>query len=298
MVLPDDAESPAETDNIRLGFVGDIMLDRGVRSKILLYGDGSYNFPFQFASSALRSYDILFGNLEAPISDKGANRGSIYSFRMDPQVANALSNAGFDVMSVANNHIGDWGEAAMADTFMRLKNAGIMPAGGGANEKSAHEPKIFQVRGVKIAYLAYSQFGKGYTEAGNTTPGIAIIDNDFITRDASYAKSIADIVVVSFHFGDEYEDKQNMFQESTSHIAIDAGADLVVGHHPHVIEPIEKYKGKTIAYSLGNFVFDQIFSSKTMTGMMLSVSLKGKSIERVSTTTIILNSNFQPQLIQ
>lgn len=290
--------APVEVPEIRLGFVGDIMLDRGVKSKILLHGDSSYDFPFQYASGTLRSYDILFGNLEGPISDVGVNRGSIYSFRMDPRAAVALRDAGFDIVSVANNHIGDWGASAMTDTFARLKNIGIVPVGGGANTKDAHEPRIFQVRGVKIAYLAYSQFGKGYTEAGSTTPGIAVIDKDSVARDVSYAKSIADVAVVSFHFGDEYKDKQNTFQESMGHAAIDAGADLVVGHHPHVIEMVEQYNGKTIVYSLGNFVFDQMFSSKTMTGMMLNVSLKGKSIERVSTTTILINSDFQPQLIQ
>ncbi|MEK9175628.1 MAG: CapA family protein, partial [Patescibacteria group bacterium] len=212
------------------------------------------------------------------------------------KAATALKDAGFDILSVANNHIGDWGEVAMTDTFARLKNAGIVSVGGGTNAKDAHDPKILEVRGTKIAYLAYSQFGKGYTEAGGSTPGIAIIDKDSIMRDVSYAKSVADIIVVSFHFGDEYNDMPNEFQKQISHLAIDAGADLAVGHHPHVIEPIEEYKGKTIAYSLGNFVFDQAFSSKTRTGIMLSVSLKGKSIERVSTTTIFINSNFQPQL--
>ncbi|MBU6430910.1 MAG: CapA family protein [Patescibacteria group bacterium] len=281
---------------LTLGFVGDIMLDRGIKSSVEKYGNSDYIFPFEKVKNYLNSFDILFGNLEGPISDRGTLAGSIYSFRMNPRSAKSLKEAGFGILSVANNHIGDWGRTAMKDTFQNLNNAGIIYSGGGNNKEEAYEVKKITAGDTKIAYLAFSEFGKGYLEAGENTAGIAIISDEKLKSGIEKAKAENDIVIVSFHFGDEYKKEPNAYQKSVAHKAIDYGADLVVGHHPHVVEPIEVYKDKYIAYSLGNFVFDQHFSKETMEGVALKATVENKKITEVSSDKIVINKHYQPEL--
>lgn len=282
---------------LTLGFVGDIMLDRGIKSSVAKYGNGDYIFPFEKIKDYLNSFDILFGNLEGPISDKGTLSGSIYSFRMNPRSAKSLKEAGFDILSVANNHIGDWGKAAMKDTFQNLKDADVAYSGGGNNKEEAYEIKMIVSGDTKIAYLSFSEFGRGYLEAGADTAGIAIISDEKLKLGIEKARAENDIVIVSFHFGDEYKKEPNAYQKSIAHKTIDYGADLVVGHHPHVVEPIEKYKDKYIAYSLGNFVFDQHFSKETMEGLVLKATVENKKITDVSSDKIKINKYYQPKLV-
>jgi len=281
---------------ITLGFVGDIMLDRGMKSSVEKYGNGDYIFAFEKIKDYLNSFDILFGNLEGPISDKGTLSGSIYSFRMEPRSAMSLKEAGFDILSVANNHMGDWGRVAIEDTFQNLENAGIIFSGGGENKGEAYEIKTISKGGTKIAYLSFSEFGKGYLEATDSFAGIAVISDEKLKSGIERAKSENDIVIISFHFGIEYKKEPNNYQKSMAHMAIDYGADLVVGHHPHVVETIEKYKDRYIAYSLGNFVFDQHFSKETMEGLVLRATVENKKITDVSSDKIVINKYYQPEL--
>lgn len=283
---------------ITLGFVGDIMLDRGVKKSVEKYGNSDYIFAFEKVKDYLNGFDISFGNLEGPISDKGILSGSIYSFRMGPRSAMSLKEAGFDLLSVANNHMGDWGRIAMKDTFQNLKNAGIIFSGGGNNNQEAYEIKTIVSGDTKIAFLSFSQFGKGYLEAGEDTAGIAIISDEKLKSGIKKAKSQNDIIIVSFHFGDEYKKEPNNYQKTIARKAIDYGADLIVGHHPHVVETIEKYKDRYIAYSLGNFVFDQHFSKETMEGLALKATVENKKITSVSSDRIVINKYYQPELTE
>src|SRR3989338_5644789 len=141
---------------IKLGFVGDIMLDRRVKESIIKNGEGDYRFPFWRAVNILQKYDILFGNLEGPISAGGEDQGSAYSFRMDPQSAEAIKFAGFDIVSLANNHISDWGREATADTINYLDKARIAYVGAGSNPYS---PKIVNISDTKLAFLAFTNVG-------------------------------------------------------------------------------------------------------------------------------------------
>ena len=284
--------------NLTLGFVGDIMLDRGVKGAIQNYGSGDYRFPFLKARDELRQYDILFGNLEGPISDKGNNQGSIYSFRMRPDAIEGLRDAGFDVLSVANNHIGDWGISAIENTLERLQNRSIVPIGAGLNAKEAYQSRVISKNGVRVAYFAFSEFETGFVETSEDAPGIAIIgDGEKMIESINDAKNNADIVVVSFHFGDEYQSKPNEYQQRITKRVVDAGADVVVGHHPHVVQPLERYNNSYIAYSLGNFVFDQNFSEETMIGAALEVVVANKKIKSARYRTVRLNNHFQPVFV-
>jgi len=281
---------------ISLMFVGDIMLNRSVEIAVKKYGDGNFIYPFLKISNYLQGADLLFGNLESVISDKGINVGSIYSFRADPEAIDGLLFAGFDVVSVANNHIFDYSREAMEDSFLRLKEAGIAYVGGGFSEEEAHSPVIKKINNTTIAYLAYCHIGSTYWQAKDLRSGIAWL-NDHLAEDVKKARPEADIVVVSMHFGWEYNALPNETQEYFAHMAIDSGADLVIGHHPHVVQPVERYKEGYIAYSLGNFVFDQYFSEETMSGLLLEVLIDQGSIKEVKEKQIKINNFYQPEIL-
>jgi poly-gamma-glutamate synthesis protein (capsule biosynthesis protein) len=288
----------SKKEKITLFFVGDIMLDRGVKMKIKNYGKGDYKFPFLKVSQFLKKADLLIGNLEGPISDKGKKVGSIYSFRMEPQVVEGLKFAGFDILTLANNHIFDYTKLAMEDTILRLKEVGIDYLGAGLNYEEACSPKVKEIKNTKVAFLAFTNLGSPFWQAKENSSGICWLNEENLKRGIEKAKEKADIIVVLFHFGDEYKEKANSTQKYFSHLAIDLGADLVVGHHPHVVQEIENYNGKYIAYSLGNFIFDQNFSEKTMEGLLLKVLIEGKKIKEIFPIKTKLNRYFQVEILK
>lgn len=271
--------------------VGDIMLNRGVEHMIEKHGE-DFKFPFLLISTHFRKADILFGNLESVVSDKGTKVGSIYSFRAKPEAIKGL--AFFDVLSVANNHVFDYGREALEDSLKRLKEADIDYTGGGLNEKESRSGVIKEVEGTKIAFLGYTGSGLKNWQAEGSSSGINWLDKNMM---GDIKKTEADIVIVSMHFGEEYQLKQNEEQEYWAKKAIDSGADIVLGHHPHVVQPLEEYNGGWIAYSLGNFVFDQYFSEETMKGMLLEIVIKNKEIKEIREKKISISEHYQPFLI-
>jgi poly-gamma-glutamate capsule biosynthesis protein CapA/YwtB (metallophosphatase superfamily) len=288
-----------EEKSTELIFVGDIMLDRGVELKIKNASTSDFTFPFQKIAQELKPADIVFGNLESVISDKGEKVGSIYSFRADPKAIEGLTYAKFNILSVANNHALDYTRKALEDTFLRLKTAGIDYVGGGKNATEAGAPVIKEVNGTKFAFLAYTNLCPLSWKATAENAGINCLADDDLEnyeKEITQAKKIADIVIVSLHAGNEYSQTLNNFQTDFVKGAIDAGADLVVGHHPHVVQKYEQYKDKWIFYSLGNFVFDQSFSKETMQGLMVKVTVKDKKIQEVVPIKTQLNNSFQVEL--
>ena len=294
-----------ENETITVILVGDIMLDRGVEYMIEKEGrptGGGYpdfKFPFLKIADDLKRAKLLFGNLEGPISDKGTKVGSIYSFRNDPKAIEGLSYAGFDVISLANNHAFDYGREALEDTFLRFKTAGIDYVGAGFNEGEAYSPVIKEIEGTKIGFLAYTNLGPETWKAGGNNSGIAWISEEDIERiknDIKAVKEKADILIVSLHSGEEYLSEPTQFQIEFSKAAIDAGANIVIGHHPHVIQRNEKYKDGWIFYSLGNFIFDQAFSQETMEGQIVEILIENGKIKKITPKIIRINNFFQPEL--
>jgi len=291
-----------EKKTISVVLVGDIMLNRGVEYMMKTEGNGDFRFPFSKIAKDLKKADILFGNLEGPISDKGIKVGSIYSFRAEPEAIEGLTFAGFNLISLANNHAFDYGREALEDCLAKLSKAGIDYVGAGFNEGEAYggrTPVIKEIEGTKIGFLAYTNLGPESWKASEKNSGIAwISEKDFekIKKDIENAKSQADILIVSLHAGEEYAAEPTQFQIEFSKAAIDAGADLVIGHHPHVVQKSEKYKDKWIFYSLGNFVFDQSFSQETMRGKILEILIKDGKINELIPKKIEINNYFQPEI--
>lgn len=286
-------------------FVGDIMLDRGVAYFIKKHDD--VKFPFLKSAEILKSADLTIGNLEGPISDRGTKSGSIYSFRFDPKVLEGLTYAGFDVLSLANNHIFDYGREALVDTREHLKNADISGVGAGANYGEVNKPAILEVKGAKFSFLSYTDLyprslyatpEKSLRDLGASTarPGISEFDPETILKQVKELKQNDDFVTVLLHFGDEYTKEPNKKQREFAKVLADAGADLIVGHHPHVVQPVEKIGDTWVAWSLGNFVFDQGFSEETMRGLALGVLVRDGKVLSVLTVPVVLNNMFQPEI--
>lgn len=272
-------------------FSGDIMLSRSVGDKIKKTGD--WRWPFLKISDITSGADLFFGNLEGPISDGGVDMKSVYSFKADSRVADGLKYAGFDVLSVANNHMGDWGTEAFDDTLEILDENNIDFIGGGKNNKEAYDFKIKEVNGIRFAFLGYTALSARHIWADDDASGVALLDVDKLKEGIKKAREKSDAVIVSIHFGEEYQIASNKYQQSIARKAIDAGASLVIGHHPHVVQEIEKYKDGYIAYSLGNFVFDQLFSKETMEGMLLKVVFDGGAIKNVEPIKTVISRDFQ-----
>lgn len=273
-------------------FVGDVMLVRSVSARMKTLGD--WDYPFEKIAPTLRAADLLFGNLECPISDAGRDLHHLYSFRADPHALQGLAYAGFKVLSVANNHIDDWDAPALVDTLSRLRLARIVPIGAGIDDAAAHRAALVSVGDAKIAFLAYVNIPPLSARAQKDQPGVAWLDPDRAVSDIRAARPFADILVVSLHWGTEYAEKPAPDQIALAHRLIDAGGDLIVGAHPHVAQPVEHYRGARdgwIAYSLGNFVFDQN-DSATRHGLMLKVVVEGKRIADVTPVPIVID-NFQ-----
>lgn len=264
--------SPPETP-VTLAFTGDIMFGRTVNSHMLATSRKD-PYPFTHTADFLRSFDLTIGNLECVISRLGAPVPKSYNFRGDPRAYDRLLIAGFDLVSVANNHSGDYGKVAFLDEFLTLPTHGITPIGGGHNKQQAHTPILKTVRGTTIAFLAYDEIVPYSFAAGATTPGHAWLNEADLRHDVARARQSADFVITFVHWGIEYFTSLTGHQRYLAQVAIDSGADLVVGAHPHVIEPHEIYKGKPIIYSLGNFVFDNMYPEVVRRGNILTLTIQ------------------------
>lgn len=263
----------------RLLFVGDVMLGRGITKVRQQNGNG---YPLALVAPIIRSADLAFANLESPLTNVTSFRGG-YNLRAEPAAAESLSLAGFDWVSVANNHSGDHGRGGTVDTLHALRAQNIAWAGGGETEDAARRPAVKTVNGLRIALLAYDGLHASIAAVGNQA-GAQWLAVERATADIKSARANGtDIVIVSIHWGVEYADVESATQKQIAHQLVLAGADLIIGHHPHVVEPLEwiaRADGRTsvVAYSLGNFVFDQWFSDAVMEGVIVQVMVDKQGV--------------------
>jgi poly-gamma-glutamate synthesis protein (capsule biosynthesis protein) len=254
---------------ISLAAVGDIMLSRGIAGYMREFG---VEYPVSLVESLLSSRDLTFANLESPMGVTGKPLpGKMIWFRAEPRAVECLARAGVDIVTLANNHTMDYGPENLLETMAILDSKGISHTGAGRDIAESRRPAILERKGIKVAFLGYNEFADAslYWDAKNPrtllagpgTPGTAPIDMGMIAEDVARAKDEADVVVVSFHWGQEYVNHPRAyFDRDLRQIArgtIDLGADLVLGFHPHAVQGIEIYRNKPIAYSLGNFIMDQ-----------------------------------------
>lgn len=279
-----------------LVFVGDIMLSRDVASKISAKRDIDY--PFLKTRKFLQSADIVFGNLEAPITPGRKINTDELSFRIDPGMEKALAESNFSVLSLANNHSFNFGEEGLADTFEYLGQAGILYSGAGSDEARAYAPAVIQSGSMKFAFLSYAQpnFVPSSFKAGSG-PVVAVMDEERMKQAVSRAKQTADFVIVSMHAGSEYADEPGEEQKQFARAAIDAGADLVIGHHPHVVQTAEEYKDKYIFYSLGNLIFDQMWSAETRQGLVLRAVFNKEGLKKIELLPVLIQDFCQPEIL-
>lgn len=281
----------ADDGAVHLVFVGDVMLDDGPGRTIAAGGD-----PLAAVDGLLRDADVRIGNLECPIARGGtALDNKIYTFRADPSVLRVLAGR-FDAMSVANNHSGDYGQDAFVETLAHLRAAGIRSFGGGANLAEAHAPLWIERKGLRIALLGYDEFKPRRFEAGATWPGVAWSEDSHVVADIRAARAAGAHVVIPFmHWGWERETQPTARQEDLARLMIDAGADAVIGSHPHVTQGAALYRGRPIVWSLGNFVFDSFTTKATTTGWLLRLAVDRRGVVGLDTQVVRMDAAGSPQ---
>jgi poly-gamma-glutamate capsule biosynthesis protein CapA/YwtB (metallophosphatase superfamily) len=255
-----------------LRFAGDVMLTRGVGRRIREAHDPS--LPFRQIAPFLAGADIAFVNLESPFSDKGKRTQSGLIFNADPVNVAGLQLAGIDVVSTANNHSRDARDYGVAFTYRWLLAHGIQPVGSALSPIEAHRGVVIERHGVRFGFLAYT-YDQQNGNWHDIDQRIVVIGIPAMRRDVSELARKSDVVIVSMHNGIEYREHPNQSQIGFARAAIDAGAKLVIGHHPHVVQPFEWYRQGLIFYSLGNFVFDQFQRQATQRGEIAEVRFLG-----------------------
>ena len=251
------------------------MFSRQVRRQMLAVNDPALSF--RKIAPLMRAADLTFVNLETPFSDVGPYFEHGLIFHADPKFIAGLTLAGVDLASVANNHARDCGAHGVAFTVTWLRSHGIAAVGGGLSAGETHRGVVLNRHGVRFGFLGYT-FDQSNGNWRDVDARIALIDETAMRQDVAALRNRCDLVIVSMHNGTEYMKTPNAKQVAFAHAAVEAGATLVVGHHPHVTEPVETRKGALIFYSLGNLVFDQFQREETQHGELAEVSFLGKQI--------------------
>jgi poly-gamma-glutamate capsule biosynthesis protein CapA/YwtB (metallophosphatase superfamily) len=230
--------------------VGDIML--GGRARDVLAERGA-DYSFEAVRPLLRRAPLVLGNLEGPFARIAPRESRNHSYRVDPALAPALSRAGINVVTLANNHLLDCGRAGVLETLQALDEAGVAAVGAGVDERAAHRPAIRTAGDMRIGVLGY--YWNSRCAARVCVPGSAMDPPEALAADIGALRGAVDRVVVTFHWGVPYEPCPSGDDRAKARLAIDCGADVVIGHHPHIVQPVEVYRGRPIFYSVGNFAF-------------------------------------------
>lgn len=256
---------------VQMAFVGDIIMASGVET---LMKKNGYDYPYTDVKDLLQQPELTIANLETPVTDHGELLKKEYNYRSSPLALPALKEAGIDLVNLANNHVMDYGTEGLLDTMDHLDNTGILHVGAGRDSAEAFKPVIVVKNGMKIAFLGFSHVVPDVSwKAGIKHPGVAdAYDYKAPVAAIEKARAEADLVVVIAHWGVERTDTPVAYQTDLAHRFIEAGADLIIGGHPHVLQSIEAYKGKWIAYSLGNFIFTTNSVKETLETFVLNAS--------------------------
>lgn len=280
------------TQEVSLVFAGDTVLDDSAGELIAQGGD-----PFAEFETYLKNADIRIANLECVVSTLGQAGDKVYTFKSHPRVL-AVVKKHFDAVALANNHSGDFGPAAFADMLQLIKRSGLEQVGGGMNLKQAHTPLMFQRHGLRIAVLSYNEFHPRSFEAGHNTPGVAWSEDQQVEADIKAARKFhrADVVIPIMHWGWENERQANARQRLLAQRMIDAGADAVIGGHPHVTQDISIYKGKPVIFSVGNFVMKETDNEFQRQAWLLKLYLDKRGVTRFDTLPVRIDMEGLPSV--
>ena len=282
---------PQPATAVSLVFAGDTTLDDEAGDLIAQGGDPFADFAGLFASA-----DVRLANLECVVATVGSAGSKNYTFRAHPRVLPVLRRH-LDGVTLANNHSGDFGREAFAQMLGLLQQAGLAQAGGGLNLSQAHAPWIVERRGLRIAILSYNEFLPRSFEAGHDSPGVAWSEDEQVVDDIRRARRMqgVDLVIPFMHWGWENELKANARQRQLARKMIDAGADAVIGGHPHVTQDIEHYHGKPIIYSVGNFVMKETDNDNQRQGWVLRLTLDKQGVRHFDTHVARIGMNGIPR---
>ncbi len=263
-------QGSVETQRLKLLAFGDVNLGRAVGQELL---KGNLDYPFRWVKETLLEADVVFVNLESQLSDQGGETqhpDDNLIFCGPPEGAEALRRGGVSAVSTGNNHAYDYGMRALEETLEHLRGSGIAAAGTSLDSTGLFPAAVVEKHGIRIAFLAYTQF---VNLPGPWQVKISLFEERRVRREIREARKNSDLVIVSLHGGLEYADRPPPGTLSQFRFLIDAGADLVLGHHPHVPQGIERYRSKYIFYSLGNFVFFQPQHEWTQKSFGVEVSI-------------------------
>ncbi len=280
----------------KLVAAGDIILSRTVGVKITEAGDNT--LPFHNVKDIFKEGDIAFATLDAPFYNEGPLMTEGMVFKVEPGFVEGLTLSGIDTVSLAGNHFGDQGQVGMKYSLDWLKQNGIATCGAGEDIYEAHKPAIIENDGLKFAFLSYNEVPPQEYGASTETAGTAWMEIPPMQEDIAKATLEADVIIVVMHAGAEYTVEPTIQQQDFAHAAIDAGADLVLGSHPHIVQPTEKYNDKLIVYSMGNFIFDQMWSQETMEGVMVELDFFGTKLKSADFIPVIIENFNQPRIAE
>ncbi len=260
---------------------GDVIPARAVNFKTTQLNN--FLWPFEKTAEVLESADLTLINLESPLVDNCPVTTEGMIFCGDPRHIEGLVFAGVDVANLANNHLENWGVEGVEGTASLLERAEILPIG-------INNPQFKEMAGLKVAFLGYDDTGAGQI--------VAVADREKVVAEIKQAKELADLVVVSFHWGEEYTAQPTERQKELAHLAIDSGADLIIGNHPHWLQPVEIYKNKLIVYSHGNFIFDQMWSEETKIGLVGRYTFYDEQLIDVEFLPVYITDYGQPEFLE
>ncbi len=261
---------------------GDIIPARSVNYKTLTYKD--FTWAWKNIAPIIKVGDITVINLESPLIDNCPITNEGFKFCGDSRHIEGLVHAGVDVATLANNHIGNYGKSGIDETVQLLRSHGIDVAG--INE----EPPIWVVNNIRVGFLAYNDIGA-------KEEGVSWADTNVMEKEIQKLRNSVDVLVVSMSWGEEYMVTPSARQKELAHFIIDSGADLILGNHPHWIQPVEVYQGKYIVYAHGNTIFDQMWSEETKTGVIGKYTFSGMRLTNVEFIPTYIKDYGQPTLL-
>jgi poly-gamma-glutamate synthesis protein (capsule biosynthesis protein) len=278
---------PPGPGEVSLAAVGDVLLDRGVAEAIARSGLDSI---LPVVATQLEAADVAFANLECPLAATGSHDPAHAIFRADPATVEVLLQGSFDILSLANNHALDAGQPALLETIDHLETAGIRYVGAARDPAHGSDPAFLVVRGTRIGFLAYADLDFPYVCQSRVDGSLANL-----RIQVAAARESCEFLVVSFHWGQQGSDQPTRRQTDVAHASIDAGADLVLGHHPHVLQGAEIYRKRLILHSMGDFVFDARNVEEAESGIFLIYCDPGEGLRLLMVPVLITAARNGPE---